>query len=105
MKSRGFKELCLELVPRNAAWVRSLVVEEFSVNIWDRCQPKIIRNLRRNWFVAVLKQPTAGGINMLLIRRSYTGYLIFHLGLRTIGSEAMIRLAGSDTQWAVEPTD
>ena len=39
---------------REFALYQSLVVEEFSVRVWDQCQPSIMRNLGSNWFVMVI---------------------------------------------------
>ena len=50
---RGFRVLDFTFVKE--LWVVwSLVGKEFSANVWGQCQPNIMRNLGRSWFVVVI---------------------------------------------------
>ena len=44
-----FNTQCFEIVLRDTTLVQSPVGEEFSVSLWNQCQPNIVRN-----FIAVI---------------------------------------------------
>ena len=54
LSSQKFKVWCFELVLQDAALVRFPAGEEFSISVLHRCQPNIVSNLDRYWFIAVI---------------------------------------------------
>ena len=65
------------------------VGEEFSLSVWGRFQPSILRSLGTYWFLTLIPANDGWGVNMMTTCHPQTGYRFFHLCTLTRGRETI----------------
>ena len=80
----------------------------FPANVWARWQSNTVRNLDSFWFVTVTwsrKHTKGRGSRSADHTSPLTGWMNFHLCLRTSRTKTSSRLAGPGPQWAVATSE